>query len=187
VAQGATYHPTFVQGGAPPDKREATPAEFKALSHPLRLRILRLCLHESLTNQELADKLDKPPATVLHHVRLLTDTGFLRAERLRTGARGALEKPYRATGKSWTLSAEGFPADARQVSHLAMVDAMRDEVAASGPDSILELSRLGLRLDDAGAEELHRRLVELIDEFASRPADPDGRPHGLFIALHTRP
>src|SRR5882672_8419389 len=87
-------------------KRAATPAEFKAMAHPLRLRILRLCLHDALTNKELAARLKKDPATVLHHVRMLVDTGFLAPDRVRSGARGALEKPYRATGKSWVLSAE---------------------------------------------------------------------------------
>ena len=50
-------------------RREATPDEFKAMAHPLRLRILRLCLHESLTNKELADRLGKRRPRFLHHVR----------------------------------------------------------------------------------------------------------------------
>src|SRR3954466_13635669 len=87
-------------------KRQATPEEFKAMSHPLRLRILRLCLHDAMTNKELAERLRKDPATTLHHVRMLVDTGFLAPDHVRTGSRGALEKPYRATGKSWILSAE---------------------------------------------------------------------------------
>ena len=33
-----------------PGRREATPEELKAMAHPLRLRILRLCLHDALTN-----------------------------------------------------------------------------------------------------------------------------------------
>ncbi len=167
-------------------RHEATPAEFKAMAHPLRLRILRLCLHESLTNKEIADRLEKNPATVLHHVRLLTDTGFLRAERPRTGARGALEKPYRATRKSWVLSAETCPADARQTANMAMIDALRGELVASGPDRVRELSRLGLKLNPANVEALHRRLQEVIEEYAALEADPEGTMFGLFIALHER-
>jgi len=86
------------------DRREATAEEARALANPLRLRILRLCLNASLTNKQLADRLDKDPATVLHHVRMLVDTGFLSADAVRSGAKGALEKPYRATGKSWEIS-----------------------------------------------------------------------------------
>src|SRR5688500_7558706 len=75
------------------DPREATPEEFKAMSHPLRLRIIRACLHDDLTNKQIAERLGKDPATILHHVRLLVRTGFLEPQDVRTGARGALEKP----------------------------------------------------------------------------------------------
>src|SRR5918998_1960858 len=89
-----------------PRRRPATRDEARALAHPLRLRILRLCLDEALTNRELADRLRAEPATVLYHVRTLVRTGFLASEAERRGRRGAREIPYRATGKSWTLSFE---------------------------------------------------------------------------------
>src|SRR5213083_669880 len=108
------------------EKRQATPDEAKALSNPLRLRILRLCLDEALTNKQLADRLEKDPATVLHHVRTLVNTGFLAVEGVRTGAKGALEKPYRSTGKSWRLDVGG--AGDATTGFLAVVDAFRDEV-----------------------------------------------------------
>jgi DNA-binding transcriptional ArsR family regulator len=170
----------------PARKREATPDEFKAMAHPLRLRILRLCLHEALTNKEIADRVGENPATTLHHVRRLVATGFLRAERPRTGAKGALEKPYRATRKSWTLSTEKFPADRRLAGELAMIDAFRAELIDSGADSVLELDRLGLKLGQAAAAELAERLAALVLELADRPDDPDGEPYGLLIGLHRR-
>ena len=59
------------------DRRPATEAEAKALASPLRLRILRLCLDQALTNKQLAGRLGRDPGTVLHHVRTLVATGFL--------------------------------------------------------------------------------------------------------------
>ena len=53
-------------------RREATVREAKAMAHPLRLRILRLCLHQELTNKQLAERLGRDPGTVLYHVRHLT-------------------------------------------------------------------------------------------------------------------
>jgi len=168
-------------------QREATPDEFKAMAHPLRLRILRLCLHDSLTNKEIADRLGKDPATVLHHVRVLVEHGFLRAERPRTGARGALEKPYRATGKSWNLSVERFPADQQLVQALVMVDALRGEMIEAGAERTRHGARLGLRLGDEAAAELATRLEALVQEYAARPVDPAGKSYGLFTWLHERP
>src|SRR5438309_1430220 len=92
------------------ERRRATDAEARALASAVRLRILRLCLDRSLTNKELAAGLDRNPATVLHHVRTLVDTGFLVPEAPRRGARGAREVPYRATGKSWLMDGAGGPA-----------------------------------------------------------------------------
>ncbi len=85
------------------ERRRATAEEAKAMGHPMRLRVLRLCLDQELTNKQLAERLGKDPGTLLHHVRILVNAGFLAPGEPRHGAHGALEKPYRATGKSWTL------------------------------------------------------------------------------------
>ena len=73
----------------------------RALASPLRMRILRLCLHDARTNKELADELGVNPGTLLHHIRTLVDTGFLAAGEPRRGSRGAREVPYLATRRSW--------------------------------------------------------------------------------------
>lgn len=161
---------------------EATPADLKALGHPLRLRILRLCLHDNLTNKQIADRLGLDPATSLYHVRQLAENGFLEAEPARTGRRGALEKPYRATGKSWSLT---FPrAGDRLSTVIAGLDAARDEILAAGPDSVITNTRAGLRLSRTDIDELVERLQDVVQEFAQRPADPDGIRVGLMTMLH---
>ena len=162
-------------------RRQATSAEAKALAHPLRLRILRLCLDRARTNKELADHLGLAPATVLHHVRTLVDTGFLAPDEIRTGPTGALEKPYLATRMSWDLEADD------DAVSLAMVQAFRDEVIEAGADAMRSLTRLGLVLNEDSEDELRTRLWEIVEEFQARPADPDGRPLALFLALHRRP
>jgi hypothetical protein len=58
------------------------------------------------------------------------------------------------------------------------------ETTADLRDEDLRLSRLGLRLDEAGYTELTQRLDELLQDFADRPPDPGGRPWSVFLALH---
>ena len=164
-------------------RREATPDEARALANPLRLRILRLCLDEALTNKQIADRLGRDPGTTLHHVRMLVDGGFLAVEEVRHGAKGALEKPYRATGKSWQVEVTD-PAAAGQ-AHLAMVDAFRGELADAGPEGVVLLSRFANTLSDESVAEFQRRLVALVEEFALR-RDPDGAPYAFLIGGHTR-
>src|SRR5438552_15395225 len=88
---------------ATPPRREASVAETRALAHPMRLRIIRLLYDRSLTSRGLARELGEHPATVLHHVRTLLRTGFIAADPERPGPRGTVEKPYRSTGRSWSL------------------------------------------------------------------------------------
>lgn len=173
----------FIQG--PVVRRAPTEAEAKALVHPLRMRILRLCLDQALTNKQLAEWLGKDPGTVLHHVRTLVKTGFLVPDEVRQGSKGALEKPYRATGKSWTLSLEESSVppgvDAR-----AMLDAFQAELAEAGPDAAAGFNRLALTLNKASREELESRVLAILDEYVTRPPDPDGEPYGLLFAMHRR-
>lgn len=163
-------------------RRDATPTEFKAMSHPLRLRILRLCLHDALTNKEIAERLGQDPATTLHHVRTLCASGFLAAEPPRTGKRGALEKPYRSTGKSWLLSFG--EADERGTGVLAGLEALRAELIEAGPDALIVNSRLGLRLSPEDVTELGERLDQLVEEYAAKPPAPDGVRVGMHVTLH---
>src|SRR3712207_3042566 len=133
-----------------------------------------MCLDEPRTNREIAERLGRNPATTLHHVRTLVDTGFLVAEPVRRGTRGAREVPYRATGKSWLMDGAGRAAPGRDPALAAFLE----EVAAVG-EHRLESTRLALRLSAADREELERRLQELLDDYARRPADPDGEKWSL--------
>src|SRR3954447_23809670 len=133
------------------ERRSATDAEARALASAVRLRILRLCLHEALTNKEIAARLGRNPATVLHHVRRLVRTGFLTADEERRGARGAREVPYRATGKSWRV--EVVDEMQGRANTAALVEAFIDDARRVGAENV-EAARLGLRLTPDEHEEL---------------------------------
>lgn len=164
-------------------KQKATPEEAKALAHPLRLRILRLCLDEEQTNKELADALGQNPATVLHHVRMLVDQGFLAPRDARRGKRNSRERPYLATRKSWVLDFEGT--EAHTSIDVAAAEAFAAEFRAAGPDASLNWSRLGVRLLPEDREELLRRIDELVQDVEQRD-DPAGEPLSIYLAVHRR-
>lgn len=151
-------------------------AEAKALTSVARLRILRLCLDEALTNKELAQRLDLNPATCLHHVRTLVEHDFLRAEEPRRGNRGAREIPYRATGKSWTTKMG--PGQQR-----ILIQTFLDEFALTDPDSA-KITRLGVRLSPERREEMMQELWTLLDKYATAEPDPEGEPWSILLAAH---
>jgi predicted ArsR family transcriptional regulator len=159
-----------------PERRAATEAEAKALASSVRLRILRLCLDQELTNKEIAERLDANPATVLHHVRTLVDTGFLEARPPRRGKRGSREVPYLATGKSWAMEeSDSMP---------AMIEAFVDEVRGVDLDEKTLMYRLGLRLTPEQYKDLCDRLGEVLKHFADLPLAPEGKPYSVFVVAH---
>ena len=131
-------------------------AKGRALSSPLRLRILRLCLHQSRTNKEIAELLDLNPASSLHHVRTLVRTGFLVAEERRKGNRGAVEVPYIASRKSWHAPVDNVAP--------VLIETFLQETRDLPPEDI-EVWRLGVKFNAARREEMlgeasgrHRRV-----------------------------
>ncbi|AUG28338.1 helix-turn-helix transcriptional regulator [Microbacterium hominis] len=150
-------------------------AAARALSSPLRMRILRLCRFDARTNKELADLLEANPGTMLHHVRTLVDAGFLQPQPARAGAQGAREVPYLATGRSWDAAMDdGVP---------IMMETVRQQVALADPETV-QLAWLGLRLNAEAKDELDRRVTALLDEYKDRPPDVDGEPYSLVVITH---
>jgi hypothetical protein len=108
----------------------------------------------------------------------LVDTGFLEQLPERRGERGAREKPYVTTGKSWRISGGGTSS--------VLLDTFLEEVQLV-PMEQVDSTRLGLRLNAARLEELRNRLQDLFDEYAAAPDDADGQAWSLFLALHPDP
>lgn len=153
----------------------ATQARNRALSSPLRMRILRFCLYEARSNREIAREFDLNPGTSLHHVRTLVDTGFLAAAESRTGARGATEIPYLATRRSWRTPVPNISS--------VLIQTFLQEIEGVDPEDI-RIARLGLMLDEAGVTELRARLDAVLDDFIERGPDADGVPVSVMIAMH---
>ena len=82
-------------------ERPLDPNLAKALSHPLRQRILeRLSADGEASPTELARRLDERLPNVAYHVRILAELDCLELVRTRQ-VRGALEHYYRATAHPW--------------------------------------------------------------------------------------
>lgn len=161
-------------------RRTADEAEAKAIASSLRLRILRLTLHEPRTNKEIAQALGRNPASVLHHVRTLVDTGFLIEQERRRGRRGSRELPYLASGKSFCLAVGESPVAPDQD---LLLTTFLEEIQGL-PPGVLDSSRLGFRLNPADHERVMDRFQELLKEIAALPSDPGGEPWSIYLGVH---
>jgi DNA-binding transcriptional ArsR family regulator len=172
-------------------RRRATILQAKAASHPLRLRILRLCGQQPMTNKQLADRLNTQPGTTLYHVRLLVQAGLLEPAPIRTGTSGALEKPYHSTGQSWWLAGygdtdDGEPYDDRtDKGSLATIEAFQAELREAGPGSVRTFARFMLHLSEEDVHELDRRLLAVLDEYIQTDHQRLDQPAlGGIVVIH---
>ena len=162
---------------APWNDAPATHDEARALANPLRLRILRLCLDRAMTNEELAAR-----AGPQRRARCSTTCGCSsrpgssRPRASGAGARGAIERPYRATGKSWTLDVgEEEGSGKTNVGTLALIDAFRAEVAESPPDVPGDRVAPGRAPDRGGSARRSRRRIDALADELKDADDPAGR------------
>ena len=164
-----------------PEKRIATSEEAAALGSDVRLRIIRLTQGRPMTNKELAAALGKDPATTLHHVRKLVDTGFLVEQPPRRGTRGSREKPYLGTRLSFGLK---FAEDGERTAVAeAALGAFLGEVADLGAAG-LRFTRLVVQLPPEQTAELLARLDAVLADYVDLPYQPGAERTAIFLASY---
>lgn len=167
-----------------------TPAQWKAFSHPLRLRILEQLAQDALTNEELATALGEQSGKLYFHTKRLLDAGLIVLDRTRQ--KGPItEKLYRAAARRFlasppTLDGDTPPLEAALTSALALY---RSDWRESGglPDELQMGFHLTLPLDLEARREFARRVKALFDDFQISGSDaPDARRVSLGVLIHSR-
>jgi DNA-binding transcriptional ArsR family regulator len=155
------------------------PRFVKAMSHPLRVRILAMLGERKSSPRELAELLGATLGTTAYHVRTLERLGLIELVGERP-VRGAIEHYYRATDRpgltdaAWTQAAP-VARQAAVGSNLQIVDEYARASAAAGgfdrPEA--HLARRAVRLDAKGFAALSKacaKLLEQVDKIESESA-----------------
>jgi DNA-binding transcriptional ArsR family regulator len=144
------------------------PRYVKAMSHPLRVRILALLDERTASPVELAGWLGATLGTVAYHVRTLQRMGLIELVH-QTRVRGAVEHHYRAKERP-SVSDEAWaaaPPIAKQAAVSASLETIgayaRAASAAGGFDhGSSHLTRTSMRLDARGVSDLSRACLRLL-------------------------
>lgn len=146
------------------------PRYVKAMSHPLRVRILAMLDERVASPNQLAGWLGATLGTTAYHVRVLERLGLIELAD-ETRVRGAVEHHYRATGRPM-VSAQAW-SEVTQIakqaavgSSLAIIDEYaRASGAAGGFDrSEAHLSRTRVQLDSKGWEQLMGATLKYVEK-----------------------
>lgn len=184
--------------GAPPDVELAGLEQVRALSHPLRLRLLELFAARARTTKQAAGALAQPPTRLYHHVAVLERAGLVRLRETRPN-RGTIEKYYEATPGKYSAGRQAealLSRSPRELSTLGMMlfeqartELIRALAGAQGRPEVLVAVRGTAVLSPAGAKRLARRLAALVDTLRRPPKAPRTarrgrrRTYALTIAL----
>lgn len=155
------------------------PEQLKALGHPLRLRVLETLGAgdgETLTNRELASRLDVDPGHLHFHVRMLLRAGLI--ELADTGH--GREKPYRAVARTVRVAPALLKSDATSDLRAAMLDEVQRGWAEHGSSGTFRAAQVTARVTPELAVELIQELVE----HAREAEDPALSPIVITTVLH---
>ncbi|MGZ8649777.1 MAG: ArsR/SmtB family transcription factor, partial [Solirubrobacteraceae bacterium] len=144
------------------------PRYVKAMSHPLRVRILALLDERTASPVELAGWLGATLGTTAYHVRTLERMGLIELVR-ETRVRGAVEHHYRSkerprvSDEAWA-AAPPIAKQAAVTSSLQTIDAYARAASAAGgfDHGNSHLTRTALRLDARGWNDLSRACLRLL-------------------------
>jgi predicted ArsR family transcriptional regulator len=177
------------------ERRQLTDArDLRALSHPLRVRIVELLAQEGpLTATEAAAELDTTPANCSFHLRLLARHGFVEEAEGGVGR----QRPWQLVEQetrivSRELDQEGLSA-LRALDELRWVRRRhqqaewwrtRDDYPAEWRDSASESSSV-LHLTAAEVAELRDALHEVIERYVDRGLVSNRRPDTAPIDIST--
>jgi DNA-binding transcriptional ArsR family regulator len=176
------------------------PRYVKALSHPLRVRILAILEERTASPVQLAEMLQASLGVVSYHVRTLERFGLIKLVRTNP-VRGAVEHHYRAHARP-TISDESW-AGAAPVAKQAFISSFLQQAgaytsaaaAAGGFDrSDAQFTRTVAKLDDKGFKALAKACEQLLAKIGSIEAEAAKRiakdPHaegvvdtGLVVML----
>jgi DNA-binding transcriptional ArsR family regulator len=146
------------------------PRYVKAMSHPVRIRIVAMLRERKATPSQLAEWLQLSLGLVAYHVRTLERLGLIELVE-ETRVRGAVAHHYRATkhpivtDEAWAAA----PPIAKQAAVSSALTIIHEYAAASSgaggfdrPEA--QLIRSDLKLDAKGWAELSKAMGRLLDE-----------------------
>jgi DNA-binding transcriptional ArsR family regulator len=156
----------------------------KAVFDPLRMRILEAFAGQPRTVKEVAEDLGATPHRLYYHVNMLEEHGLLIVAETRMIS-GILEKHYKLAARHLIVAPSLLRFGTREgeegleiLLHSVLDDTRQDvkrsvrtgvvdmEQKSPHPDSLL-LRRGLARMTPEQAHDFHRRLLELLDEFAT--------------------
>lgn len=166
-----------------------TAQQFKAISDPMRSRILGIIQNQPATAKQIADRLGATPGAIGHHLHVLEAAGLAKiiARRL---VRGIVANYYTRTARIFTYD---FPDEIAGggAGSLEIMSKARDELVEAligvESDPCQTISFPHVRLSPERAQAYFERIEALVEDLLHEPSDPNGQVYGVFVTMFKAP
>ena len=158
-----------------------SPAELRAMSHPLRSTLLDLVLERAATVSELAGAVRRPKSTVAHHVKVLVDVGMLRVVRTRR-VRAIDERFYGRTARVFYVGQVPLAQVTPPPWSNFLADAATESGSAYHADTMWALHRHA-RISRRRAAEFWRSVDDVVRQFSQLPREGE-TVYGFVVGLY---
>jgi DNA-binding transcriptional ArsR family regulator len=166
-----------------------TAQQFKAISDPLRSRILGIIQNRPATAKQIADSLKASPGTIGHHLHVLEAAGLAQVVARRL-VRGIVANYYTRTARIFKYDLPREVAGDTSINLDIMAKAYEElaEAESNKETDVYQCSSFPhIRLSPERARYYFERINTLIDDILQETPDPDGEVYGILVSMFIAP
>jgi DNA-binding transcriptional ArsR family regulator len=175
----------------PSSRPITTLAQFRAISDPMRSRILNVIQQRPATAKQLAGLLGSTPGAIGYHLKVLESAKLAQVVAKRV-TNGIVAKYYARTARLFLFDlppeVAGPKAVALDIVDTARNDLLRLEPTPDGPQG--ETSAFAyprVRLSPGQIDRYAKRVNDLVQDLLNEPQEPDGQLYGLILGFFAVP
>jgi DNA-binding transcriptional ArsR family regulator len=166
-----------------------TVQQFKAISDPIRSRILGIIQNQPATAKQIADRLGASPGAIGHHLHVLEAAGLAHivARRL---VRGIVANYYTRTARIFTYDLPREVTGDTSINLDIMAKAYEElaEAEANKEEDVHQCAGFPhIRLSSERARYYSERLQALVDDILRETPDPNGKVYGILVSMFMAP
>jgi DNA-binding transcriptional ArsR family regulator len=166
-----------------------TAQQFKAISDPIRSRILGIIQNQPATAKQIADRLGASPGAIGHHLHVLEAAGLAQivARRL---VRGIVANYYTRTAHIFKYDLPREVTGDTSINLDIMAKAYEElaEADANKEEDVYQCAGFPhVRLSPERASYYSERLQTLVDDILLETPDPSGKVYGILVSIFMAP
>ena len=163
--------------------------QFKAISDPIRSRILGIIQNQPATAKQIADRLGASPGAIGHHLHVLEAAGMAQVVARRL-VRGIVANYYTRTARifKYDLPREVTGDTSINLDIMARAYEELAEADVNKEADIYQCSSFPhIRLSPERASYYSERLMTLVEDILHETSDPRGDVYGIFVTMFKAP